>query len=123
MADVKRYKCPKCSEIVTNQMSKCPKCGNKFSWSHASNSARKDETSDFLLKWQYAFKTLNYLCPWASLVLMLKNRAYATCINSNKVKCFNSFRNHTVIACVVHGLLVFGVLVYGLTLIKNATGA
>jgi hypothetical protein len=120
---VKKYKCPKCSAIVTNQMSTCPKCGKKFSWSMTKATPRKDETSDFLLKWQYALRTANFIFPWASLLLLFKNKDYATCINSSKVKCYDGFKNHTIIACAIHGILIFGILVYGLTMIKGASGA
>lgn len=122
---VKKYRCPKCKEIVTSDMASCPKCGNKFSWGGVSASmqqGRTDDTSNFLLKWQYLFKTLNYICPWVSLFMVLKNKAYAGSINVAKVKCYNSFKNHTIIACVVHALVIFAIFIYGLSMIKGQGG-
>lgn len=120
--EVKKYKCPACGAIITNKMSNCPKCNKKFSWSMSTGSSRKDTTSDFLLKYHYWFRTLNFFFPWASLVLLFTNKSYATSINSSKVNCYAGFKKHTAIACAIHFVLVFGIIIYGLSMLKEVVG-
>lgn len=117
-------KCPKCGEQIDNTMEKCPNCGVKLSWQGTQKKTRKDETSDFLLKTHYLWKTVNYVCPWISVVLLFLNKDYATNINTSKVNAYKDLKKNTTVLAIIHAVIILGLIVYGLTMIKNAqTGA
>lgn len=126
MDTTQKFKCPRCDTIIDRSMDECPGCHTKFNWGasgQTGGSGRRDKTGNLLLKGFYWFKMLNIFFPLLGVILLIVHKDYNGNIKREKNKVYQLFKKNTITCCVVWGVIIIGLIIFGLISLKSAQKA